>query len=96
MDIVGALIEEGISTVLLPEDQQPTAEEIAAQFSERLTQAIGNSDAEMVTIDFDVQLTKKDGEWVIELTDDFMDATVGGILSMAKTVSDLADETAAP
>lgn len=98
--LMGGLLEEMLtevfSTAFLPEDQQPTPEETNAKFETMLMEALENADAETVTAEVEVSLEKKDDIWIIVASDEFIDAAMGGMMSVTEAMSELGNADIEP
>ncbi len=74
----------------LPEDQQPTDEELEQMYMEKLTELMSSDDNETVTKSVDITLTLVDDQWQIDTSNaaEVLDAMLGGILSYAESMSE--------
>lgn len=85
-DVMTKMIGEAFSYALLPQDQQPTEEEMDSKLEAMLIEAMEKTDAELITAEVELKLTKKDKAWSIDVTDAFMDAIFGGMMSVSNSL----------
>ena len=90
--IMSEFIQQAFSDALnyafLPEDQQPSEEEMDQKYLDILTGLLAREDNKMVTNTVDISLKLTDDQWTIESDDKVLDAMLGGMLSSADSISD--------
>lgn len=94
---MGAIVPEWIGNIFaqtfgyafLPEDQQPSEDELSAMYMDSLNSVINNHANDLVTNTVDITLSLVDDEWKINTTDDVIDAMVGGMISSVSSLGDL-------
>ena len=88
-------IADMMSTVFgyafLPEDQQPSDEELNQMYMDSLKEVIDNHKDDTVTNTVDVSLSLVDEEWKINTTDDVVNAMVGGMMDFADSVDETSE-----
>ena len=85
---IGDIFTQAFGYAFLPEDQQPSEEELNEMYMDSLNSAIDNHADDFVTNTVDVNLSLVDDEWKINATDDVVDAMVGGMISSFSSVED--------
>ncbi len=85
---IGDIFTQSFGYAFLPEDQQPSEEEISALYMDSLNSAIDNHSDDVVTNTVDVTLSLVDDEWKINTTDDVVNAMVGGMISSFSSLGD--------
>ena len=85
---IGDVFTKALGYAFLPEDQQPSEEELSAMYMDSLNSAIDNHAGDVVTNTVDVTLSLVDDEWKINATDDVIDAMVGGMMSSFSSLGD--------
>ena len=88
-------IADMMSTVFgyafLPEDQQPSDEELNQIYMDSLKEVIDNHKDDTVTNTVDISLSLIDEEWKINTTDDVVNAMVGGMMDFADSVNETSE-----
>ena len=85
---IGDIFSQSLGYAFLPEDQQPSEEELNAMYMDSLNSAIDNHADDLVTNTVDVTLSLVDDAWKINTTDDVIDAMVGGMMSSMSSLED--------
>lgn len=85
---IGDVFAQSLGYAFLPEDQQPSQEEINAMYMDSLSSAIDNHAEDLVTNTVDVTLSLVDDEWKINTTDTVMNAMVGGMIDSISSLND--------
>lgn len=85
---IGDIFAKAFGYAFLPEDQQPSEEELNTMYTDSLTAAIDNHADDLVTNTVDVTLSLVDDEWKIDATDDVIDAMVGGMMTSFSSLED--------
>lgn len=85
---IGDIFAKAFGYAFLPEDQQPSEEELSTMYMDSLTAAIDNHADDLVTNTVDVTLSLVDDEWKIDATDDVIDAMVGGMMTSFSSLED--------
>ena len=75
------MISTAIGYAFLPEDQQPSDEEMNQMFMDSLMESMDAHQDTSVTNTVDVSLTLVDDAWKITPSDEVIDAMMGGMLS---------------
>ena len=90
--VMSEWLSNAISTAFgyafLPEDQQPSDEELNEMYMDSLTETMDNNKDNTVTNSIDVQLSLVEDEWKINPTEDVIDAMVGGMMSYANSMGE--------
>ena len=93
--VMGEFIGEAFSAALgyafLPEDQQPSEEELNEMYMDSLNAAIENNKDNTVTNTVEVSLSLDENAWKINPADDVIDAMVGGMMSYADSMEKTSD-----
>lgn len=79
-------VQDIMTDAFLPEDQQPTQEELAQRYTQKLTELLSQEDPELKTATVDVPLTLEEDQWRIQTDDLLLDAMFGGLLSAAQAM----------
>lgn len=85
---IGDVFTQAFGYAFLPEDQQPSEEELNAMYMDSLNSAINNHAEDFATNTVDVTLSLVDDEWKINATDDVIDAMVGGMINSFASLGD--------
>lgn len=85
---IGDIFTQAFGYAFLPEDQQPSEEELSTMYMDSLNSAIDNHAEDLATNTVDVTLSLVDDEWKINATDDVIDAMVGGMISSFSSLGD--------
>ena len=85
---IGDIFAQTFGYAFLPEDQQPSEEELSAMYMDSLNSAVDNHTDDLVTNTVDITLSLVDDEWKINATDDVIDAMVGGMISSFSSLED--------
>ena len=80
-DFMSDMISTAIGYAFLPEDQQPSDEEMNQMFMDSLMESMDAHQDTSVTNTVDVSLTLVDDAWKITPSDEVIDAMMGGMLS---------------
>ena len=72
----------------LPEDQQPSDEEMNQMYMDKFAEVVEENKDNIVTTEVDIPLTLVDNEWKINATEDVIDAMLGGLYSSANSMSE--------
>lgn len=62
-------------------------EQLNEQYMEVFTKLV-KEEAQTVTSEVDIKLSKSDGKWQIDVSDELLDALMGGMISYANSISD--------
>lgn len=87
-DFVQSLIGDAFQYAFLPEDQQPTDEELSEQYMQKFTELLNAEDLTTKTISVEIPLILVEDQWQITPDEAIVDAMFGGLL----TVTDSMDE----
>ena len=93
-DWIGDMISQTFGYAFLPEDQQPTDEELNQMYMDGLEEAMDNHADDKVTSTVDISLSLVDNEWKINTTDDVVNAMVGGMMDYADSLGGTAEDDA--
>lgn len=85
---IGDIFTQAFGYAFLPEDQQPSEEELNTMYMDSLNSAIDNHADDFVTNAVDITLSLVDDEWKINATDDVIDAMVGGMMTSLSSLGD--------
>lgn len=85
---IGDIFTQTFGYAFLPEEQQPSEEELSAMYMDSLNSAIDNHTDDLVTNTVDITLSLVDDKWKINATDDVIDAMVGGMISSLSSLGD--------
>ena len=80
-DFMSDMISTAVGYAFLPEDQQPSDEEMNQMFMDSLMESMDAHQDTSVTNTVDVSLTLVDDAWKITPSDEVIDAMMGGMLS---------------
>ena len=95
-DWVADMISQAFGYAFLPEDQQPTDEELNQMYMDSLEEAMDNHADDKVTNTVDISLSLVDDEWKIDTTDDVVNAMVGGMMDFADSMGGTTEDDAVP
>lgn len=82
---------DALSYAFLPEDQQPSEEELSVRYMEKLTELMSKEDLATKTIPVDIPLVLVEDQWKITPDDAVIDAMFGGMLTAADAMSEAFD-----
>ena len=85
---IGDIFTQTFGYAFLPEDQQPSEEELSSMYMDSLNSAIDNHADDFVTNTVDITLSLVEDEWKINATDDVIDAMVGGMMTSLSSLGD--------
>lgn len=85
-DFMQQAISETLSYAFLPEDEQPSDEELQKKFSDLLASLLDADDLEMVTNTVNLSMTYADSQWKIAPTNELVDALLGGAVSSLESL----------
>ena len=86
--VLSTLLSEMFTELLfLPEEEQPTEEEINSMVMEKLKTLATAEDAEMTTMEVDIHLDLVDDQWKISNSETAVDAMFGGMISSMSSMS---------
>ena len=86
--VLSTLLSEMFTELLfLPEEEQPTEEEINSMVMEKLKTLATAEDAEMTTMEVDIHLDLVDDQWKISNSETAADAMFGGMISSMSSMS---------
>lgn len=92
VDVMSEWVSDMMSTAIgyafLPEDQQPSEDELNQMYMDSLDKAMENNKDNTVTNSVGIQLSLVKNEWKIDSTDDVVDAMVGGMMSYADSMEE--------
>ena len=83
---VSDMMTTAIGYAFLPEDQQPSEDELNQMYMDSLTEVMDNNKDNTVTNSVDVQLSLTENKWKIDSSDEVVDAMVGGMMSYADSM----------
>lgn len=90
--VVSSFMSEAITIVfqyaLLPEEQQPSDEELEGMYMDKFMELLNNENNETVKKTADVELSLVDDEWKIAPSEDVIDAMLGGMISSFNAVNE--------
>ena len=95
-DWVADMISQAFGYAFLPEDQQPTDEELNQMYMDGLEDAMENHADDKVTNTVDISLSLVDDEWKINTTEDVVNAMVGGMMDFVDSMGGTAEDDAVP
>lgn len=91
--IMASYISEIFSIVMeyafLPEDQQPSEEELNQVYLEKFSELMEQNGNETITTTVDVSLSLVDDKWEINTDETIVDAMLGGMYSYANSLSEI-------
>lgn len=87
-EFIGEAFSAALGYAFLPEDQQPSEEELNEMYMDSLNAAIENNKDNTVTNTVEVSLSLDENSWKINPTDDVIDAMVGGMMSYADSMGE--------
>lgn len=87
-ELITNVLSDAFTYAFLPEDQQPSDEEMTNKYMEDLTELMTADDVEMITTSVDIPLTLEDDQWKIASSEEAADAMLGGILSYADSMAE--------
>ena len=93
-DWIADMISQTFGYAFLPENQQPTDEELNQMYMDGLEEAMDNHADDRVTSTVDISLSLVDNEWKINTTDDVVNAMVGGMMDYADSLGGTAEDDA--
>lgn len=85
---MGEMISVAFEYAFLPEDQQPSDEEMNQMYMDKFAEVVEENKDNIVTTEVDIPLTLVDNEWKINATEDVMDAMLGGLYSSVNSMSE--------
>lgn len=88
-DFMSGLFEKAMQYAFLPEDQQPSDEEMNALYLDEFTSLLQSGNYDTVTKTVDIELTMSDDTWTINPSTELVDALMGGISSFADEMGGL-------
>lgn len=83
------ILEISMSNATAKEGEQLSEEDLKKKSEDILVEMLSASDVEIMTKEMEVQLTKVDGEWKIQSTDELLDAITGGMMSFGAQMGGL-------
>ena len=90
-DWIADMMSTAFGYAFLPEDQQPSDEELNQIYMDSLKEVIDNHKDDTVTNTVDISLSLIDEEWKINTTDDVVNAMVGGMMDFADSVNETSE-----
>lgn len=91
-EFMGNMISEAFSYAFLPEEEQPSEEELQAKYMDELKELLDREDNPTVTNTVDIPLTLVDGNWKITPSDEIIDAMLGGLNALADSMGGAINE----
>ena len=88
---ISELFSVSMEYAFLPEDQQPTDEELEQIYLDTMTSVMEENADNTVTNSVDIHLTLVDDAWTIDADNAVVDAMVGGLFSFATSSEDPVD-----
>lgn len=88
-DLMQQAISEAFSYAFLPEDEQPSDEEMEQKFSDILAGLLEADDLKMVTNTVNLSMTYADNQWKITPTNELADALLGGAVSSLESLGQM-------
>ncbi|WP_462378407.1 nuclear transport factor 2 family protein [Emergencia timonensis] len=85
---MGEMFSAAFGYAFLPEDQQPSDEEMNQMYMDKFAEVVEENKDNIVTTEVDIPLTLVDNEWKINATEDVIDAMLGGLYSSANSMSE--------
>ena len=85
--LLSEMFTELLNYAFLPEEEQPTEEEINSMVMEKLKTLATAEDAEMTTMEVDIHLDLVDDQWKISNSETAVDAMFGGMISSMSSMS---------
>lgn len=64
-----------------------SSEDTDAQMTKNVTSDLSQADVALTTTEMNIQLTKKNGKWMIQSSQNFADAMTGGLYSVGQSLS---------
>lgn len=81
------MLSAAFEYAFLPEDQQPSEEELSQLYMDKLIKAIDENQDNTVTTSVDIPLSLVDDNWKIDVNTAIVDAMLGGLSSYADSIS---------
>ncbi len=91
-DLVQSLIGDAFQYAFLPEDQQPTDEELSEQYMQKFTELLNAEDLTTKTTSVEIPLTLVEDQWQITPDEAIVDAMFGGLLTVADSMDEAFSE----
>lgn len=80
-------IQDAFQYAFLPEDQQPSDEEMDAMYMQHFQDLMAKEDNPTITTNIDIHLTKAENSWIINGDTLLLDAIFGGFLSAMQNIA---------
>lgn len=87
-NLMETLLSDAFQYALLPEDQQPSDDELEARYLTKFTDYLNGTDLPTKTTKVDIPLTLEDNQWKIAPNEEIADAMFGGLLTVANSMED--------
>lgn len=91
-DLVQSLIGDAFQYAFLPEDQQPTDEELSEQYMQKFTELLNAEDLTTKTTSVEIPLTLVEDQWQVTPDEAIVDAMFGGLLTVADSMDEAFSE----
>lgn len=85
---IGELFSVALEYAFMPEDQQPSEEEMNQIYMDKFMEIVEENKDNTVTNAVDISLTLVNDEWEIDATEETLDAILGGLYSSASSMSE--------
>ena len=91
-DFMQSLLGDAFQYAFLPEDQQPTEEELSEQYVQKFTELLSTEDLAKKTTSVEIPLTLVDDQWKITPDDAIIDAMFGGMVTVVNSMDEAFSE----
>lgn len=91
-DFMQSLLGDAFQYAFLPEDQQPTEEELSEQYVQKFTELLSAEDLAKKTTSVEIPLTLVDDQWKITPDDAIIDAMFGGMVTVVNSMDEAFSE----
>ena len=91
-DFMQSLLGDAFQYAFLPEDQQPTEEELSEQYVQKFTELLSAEDLAKKTTSVKIPLTLVDDQWKITPDDAIIDAMFGGMVTVVNSMDEAFSE----
>lgn len=87
-EYMSSIMSDLFTYAFLPEDQQPSDEELNQIYMDKLIEVLSAENTETVTTSVNIDLTLSDDQWKITPSEEVVDAMLGGILTYIDSMSE--------
>lgn len=85
---LGSMVSQALGYAFLPEDQQPSEEELNQLYTESLNTAMENHAEDKVTRTVDISLSLEENQWKIDPSEEVVDAMMGGMMDSFSSLNE--------